>query len=275
MLKLVVENLRMAWAGVRIEVVADSAFALPEIYDYCEKNAVTYFISMKNNSVLDYHTSELLEECKQVFDSMVAEPSAELKHGKMPEKERYRAWRQAEERKRYSTKAAGRMQEHFEQDEPAVRYFKEFRYDAKEWTHKRRIIAKVEFNREGPDRRYVVTNAGGGKARALYEKYCLRARCENFIKDLKNYLRCDRTSCQEFNANQFRLLEHTFAYALVWKLKQVAGLKHATVETVRLQLLKVGVLVRESNRKVRLSLASQHPYQFEFIRAWHALEPTG
>jgi len=275
MLKLVVENLRMAWAGVRIEVVADSAFALPEIYDYCEKNAVTYFIAMKNNSALDYHTNELLAECKKDFDSMIAEPSAELKHGKMPENERYKAWRQNEERKRFSRKSEGRMQEYFEQDEQVVRRFKEFQYDAKEWPHKRRIIAKVDFKRQGPDRRYVVTNTAGSKARALYDKYCLRARCENFIKDMKNYLRCDRTSCQEFNANQFRLLEHTFAYALIWKIKQAAGLQTSTVESLRLQLLKVGVLVHESNCKVRLSLASQHPYQLEFIRAWQALERTG
>ncbi|MEZ4545331.1 MAG: transposase [Cyanobacteriota/Melainabacteria group bacterium] len=95
-----------------------------------------------------------------------------------------------------------------------------------------------------------------------------RAQCENWIKDLKNYLRCDRTSCQEFNANQLRLLLHTFAYILLWKLKMKAVLKNSTIETVRLQLIKVGVLVTESVRRISLKLSSNHPWQEEFRRAW-------
>jgi hypothetical protein len=275
MLKLVVENLRMAWPGIPIEISADAAFALPELYNYCEKNNVLYYFCIKGNHGLDYHTKELVVRCKAEYDALAIAPTGPLKHGKLDAKERKRAWRQHEERKRFSSKAEGRMQEEFEdQLNTVVKRFHEFFYDAREWPFKRRIIAKVEYTNKGPEVRHVVTNAKGSKARAIYEKYCQRCRCENWIKDLKNYLKCDRTSCQEFNANQFRLLLHTFAYALLWEVKRAAGLENLTVETVRLRLLKIGVFVKDGARKVHLSLASQHPYREEFVKAWHALESS-
>jgi len=271
MLKMIVHNLRLAWPGIPIEITADAAFALPEIYDWCEDNNVLYFISMKGNSALDYHTKEIVPLCKTYFDESSNTPTGELHNGKLSEEELYRTWRQKEERKRFASKNEGRMQEHFEQDTLVIRCFHEFQYSAKEWRTKRRLIAKIQYSSQGPDVRYVVTNSRQGSARAVYEKYCQRAQCENWIKDLKNYLRCDRTSCQEFDANQFRLLLHTFAYALLNVVKEAAGIVSATVETIRLRLLKIGVLIKEGSRNVRLSLASQHPAQDEFIRAWRAL----
>jgi hypothetical protein len=166
------------------------------------------------------------------------------------------------------------MQEQSELEERVIRCFHSFEYDAREWRHKRRIVSKVEFSAQGSDVRYVVTNDKNTGAEALYNKYCERARCENWIKDLKNYLRCDRTSCQEFNANQFRLFQHSLAYCLLWVIKGAAGLEHSTVESLRLQLLKIGVQVTENTRKIRLRLASQHPYQEQFARAWNWLAET-
>jgi hypothetical protein len=275
MLKMVVHNLRMAWPEIRIELVADAAFGIPEIYNWCEDNEVTYYVAIKSNAGLDYHTKELVVLCKEFYDRDNPNPSGPLKHGETSKAERYRAWRQSEERKRFAQKANGRMQEHFEQDTWTVRCFHSFQYDAREWRYKRRIVARVQFDAKGPDVRYVVTNSTKGSGQAVYEKYCLRARCENWIKDLKNYLLCDRTSCQEFNANQFRLLMHTFALALMWDLKVAAGLEHATVETVRLHLLKVGVAVVENSRHVRLRLASHHPHQARFLQAWDKLVRAG
>jgi len=275
MLKMVVEELRLAWPGVRIELTADAAFGLPEIYNWCEDNSVTYYIAIKANAGLDYHTKELVVRCKELYDLGNPKPSGDLKHGHLNPQERYRQWRQHEERKRYGSKDEGRMQQHFEEDRWLVRCFHSFMYDAREWRYKRRIIARIQFDALGPDVRYVVTNSRKGTPQVVYEKYCLRARCENWIKDLKNYLLSGRTSCQEFNANQFRVLLHAFAYALIWKVKKAAGLEHATVESVRLKLFKIGVQVRENSRAVRLQLASQHPYQCEFVRAWSKLSRAG
>ncbi|MBK9620501.1 MAG: transposase [Candidatus Obscuribacter sp.] len=54
---------------------------------------------------------------------------------------------------------------------------------------------------KGPDTRFVVTNATSMTARKIYQdKYCSRAQCENWIKDLKVYLKSGRTSCQEFGS---------------------------------------------------------------------------
>ena len=141
------------------------------------------------------------------------------------------------------------MQEHFE-DDFAVRRYSEFTYHAREWSCERLVIARCEYTAEGPDVRYVLTNAKGNCAKRLYEeRYCPRAKCENWIKELKNYLHCDRTSCQEFEANQFRLLLFTFAYVLLWEIRRKAQMRHSTVETIRLQLIKVGVLIKETAQK--------------------------
>ena len=53
------------------------------------------------------------------------------------------------------------------------------------------------------------------------------------------------------------------------------GLAHtqfaqATCGTIRLQLLKIGALVRISVRRVKVAMASAFPHQHEFARA-HAL----
>ena len=110
------------------------------------------------------------------------------------------------------------MQEHFE-DELHVRKYGEFVYQSKEWNKERRFIFRVDFTKDGPDTRFVITNASGSSSRKIYDdKYCRRAQCENWIKDLKSYLKCDRTSCQEFEHNQFRLLLHVFAYILIWDI---------------------------------------------------------
>lgn len=274
MLKMVVENLRLALPGLRIELVADAAFGMPELYDWCEDNDVIYMVAVKSNAGFDYHTKELVVHCKNLYDLDNPAPSGPLKHGRLDEQERYRMWRQAEERKRFASKAAGRMQQHFEEDEWVIKCYHEFLYDARVWRYKRRIVARIQFSSQGPDVRYVVTNTSMRSPEAIYNKYCLRARCENWIKDLKNYLRCDRTSCQEFAANQFRLILHTLALVLIWEIKKAAGMEDATVETVRLRLLKVGVQVHEDRRRVRLRLSSQHPSQEQFIQAWTKLVST-
>lgn len=270
-LKRVVCELRMQWSGVAIELTADAGFCTPELYEYCESNAIKYFVGIKGNSALHYHAEELVRTCKAVYEEFGFRTEPLKKYGQYNAEAGKQSWRQREERIRFSNKAEGRMQEHFE-DAHVVRKFAEFKYEAREWSHARRIIARCEFTAEGPDVRYVVTNAKGDYAKRLYEqKYCRRARCENWIKDLKNYLKSDRTSCQEVNANQFRLLLHTFAYLLLWQIRNKAGLRKATMETVRLQLIKVGVLVKETARKVWLHLSSDFPWQQRYAQAWQYL----
>jgi DDE family transposase len=270
MLKQILNDIKLSWPNTRIELVADAGFSLPEIYEYCEKTGITYFIGDGSHAGYAYHSEGTVRECKALFEELGG-PVQQLKKYAIPvdPKAKQRAWRQREERIRFSSKSEGRMQEHFEDEDLLIRRYCEFEYSSREWSHARRIIARCQYTAEGPDVRYIITNRIGGKAKDLYEKsYCPRAKCENWIKELKNYLKCDRTSCQEFDANQFRLLLHTFAYILLWEVRRKAGMRASTVQTVQLQLIKVGVLVKETAQKVWLHLASEHPRQKEFRTAW-------
>ena len=160
------------------------------------------------------------------------------------------------------------MQEHFE-DDLHIRKYGEFRYQSRQWDRSRRFIVRIDYTKDGPDVRFVVTNASSSTARKIYEdKYCRRAQCENWIKDLKTYLKCDRTSCQEFEHNQFRLLLHVFAYVLIWDLRTRANLPPMTVETFRLHVIKIGVLVKESANKVSLHLASHFAWKDQLRSTW-------
>jgi hypothetical protein len=50
----------------------------------------------------------------------------------------------------------------------------------------------------------------------------LRAPAENLIKRHKTQLASDRTSCRSANANQMRLILHTAAYWLMWRVQQAS-----------------------------------------------------
>jgi hypothetical protein len=275
MLKKLVKELKSFFPGVKLELRADAAFAAPGIFEFCEQNTITYYIGAIGHAGLAYHAEELIHQCKKEFDSF-GDTSPELKkYAALPQqndtskrKAEARLQRQKEERIRFSSKEEGRMQEHFE-DEFRIRRFAQFHYQSREWTHARRFICRVEYTKHGPETRFVITNASGGSPRKIYEdRYCRRAQCENWIKDLKTYLKCDRTSCQEFEHNQFRLFLHVFAYILILDVRTKAKLREMTVETFRLQLIKIGVLVKEHSSRICLHLASNFVWKEQFRAAW-------
>lgn len=269
MLRKVIHELRLSWPNVRIELTADAAFASSEMFDFLEDEGVQYFISAAGHAGYAYHAEKLVVKCKQEFDEFGYQSPALKKYAAMVNPgDRKAAWRMMEERKRFASKSEGRVQE-LHEEHLSVRKYGEFGYKAREWRSERRIVFKAEVNRMGPDTRFVVTNANSMTARKIYEeKYCRRAQCENWIKDLKVYLKSGRTSCQEFEANQFRLLLHTFAYVLIWVIRKQAQLRAMTIDTFRLQLLKVGVLVKETAREVTLHLASEFVWRDQFCAAW-------
>lgn len=143
-----------------------------------------------------------------------------------------------------------------------ARLLRETRYAAHSWPHERRVIMKAEVSDQGDNPRFVVTSLSDGTAEQIYQLYADRGDAENRIKELKDDLRADRTSCTRFVANQFRLLLHTTAYALICLLRaHLAGTALATAQagTLRLKLIKVGVRVRQTVRKVWLHFASAYP----------------
>lgn len=61
-LKRLVPVLRDRWPAVSIDLRADSGFAIPALYDYCEANAITYTIGLVPNGRLEALAAPLLEQ---------------------------------------------------------------------------------------------------------------------------------------------------------------------------------------------------------------------
>ena len=228
----VVAQIRRRWPEVRILLRGDSGFARDDLMTWAEANRVDYLFGLARN------------------DRLAAEIEPEM------------AAAQAE------AQATG---------QPARR-FKDFRWSTLDsWSQERRVIGKAEWlprSNPEPDKanpRFVVTSLKrkGGGARFVYETiYCARGEMENRIKECQLDLFADRTSAATMRANQLRLWFASMAYVLLCALRRI-GLQHtqfaeATCGTIRLKLLKIGALVRLSVRRVKLAMASAHPWQYEF-----------
>lgn len=133
---------------------------------------------------------------------------------------------------------------------------------AESWTRGRRVIYKAEYLSDGGNRRFVVTNRDEIPAE-VYRLYRKRGDMENRLKDLKNALQADRTSCHRFVANAFRLLIHSLAYVLMDHLRRAtptgSEMRVLQFDTLRLQLIKIGALMRESVRRIVLHLPRSCP----------------
>ncbi|HEV2456932.1 MAG TPA: IS1380 family transposase [Ktedonobacterales bacterium] len=57
--------LRRRWPAVHVELRADSGFAVPALYDYCEREHLDYTIGLAPNSRLQALASPLVEQAKQ------------------------------------------------------------------------------------------------------------------------------------------------------------------------------------------------------------------
>jgi hypothetical protein len=215
-LKRVVAALRARWPGVAIELRADSGFAVPALYAYCEAEGIGYTIGLVPNARLDAAVADLQAEARR---QSVARDGAK------------------------------------------VRLIGETRYQAGSWPQPRRVLMKAEVLAKGPNTRFVVTTRTEPPD-AVYDWYVDRGESENWIKDLKAGCFADRLSCHRFWANQFRLLLHAAAYWLLDTLRRWlrrVGVDRATLETIRLRLIKIGGWVRERADRVCLRLASSHP----------------
>lgn len=146
--------------------------------------------------------------------------------------------------------------------------FGETRYAAKTWNRERRVIFKAEVVRapgksDRDNARYVVTNLRHNPER-VWQIYRQRGDSENRIKELKNDLQMDRTSCTSFLANQVRVLLTAVAYVLYQELRAAlrgTELERGMVGTLRLRLLKIGATITESTRRVVVSMSACHPWK--------------
>lgn len=226
----IVAQIRSCWPKVRILLRGDSGFAREELMAWCEANWVHFVFGLQQNSRLNVEIAREIER-------------AEAK-----------------------SRRTGR---------PA-RFFKDFMWMTvrESWSRRRRVVGKAEFTMEGPNPRYVVTSLKRAKCetRYLYENlYCARGEMENRIKECQLDLYADRTSTATMRANQLRLWLASFAYVLLCGLRRIA-LHHtkfakATCGTIRLQLLKIGALVRISVRRIKFAMASGCPAAVIWRRA--------
>ena len=225
----VIESLRASFPKARILVRLDGGFAGPELLNFLDDRDVDYIVGMAENKVL----------------------------------------------KRRARRMMGRARRLSRQRGKTANVFGETRYAAKSWKkRKRRVIIKAEVVRhEGrkpkDNGRFVVTNLKASP-RYLYKKvYCDRGDVENRIKELHHGLEIDRTSCTNFLANQLRVLLTAAAYVLWQELRLRAGVGEfatAQVSTLREKLLKLGVWVEASVRRIVLHLPDSFPYLDEWMR---------
>lgn len=147
----------------------------------------------------------------------------------------------------------------------------EFRYAAQSWTTERRVITRLEYGDGGGNPRYVVTNLEGDAAELYDDVYCQRGEAENRIKQAQVGLFATRTSCQQFQSNQLRMLLAALAYVLIERLRALAlegtALATAQVDTLRIKLLKVAAAITRNTRRVCLHFASSWPSADIFAHA--------
>jgi hypothetical protein len=165
----------------------------------------------------------------------------------------------------------------YAQREPQVQRFEVFEdYQADTWSRPRRIVAKIEINRHGTNRRFIVTNLSGQGQGIYHGFYVQRGDTpERPIGELKNGLHMDRLSFHRFRANSLKLLEHTLAYALVVLHREataaVPEVARAEVSTLRQRLWKVGAIVKTSVRRIWFHFSATWPQRELFIRVYQAV----
>ncbi len=165
----------------------------------------------------------------------------------------------------------------YQHREPAVQRFEVLEdYQAEGWSRPRRIVAKIEINRHGVNRRFVVTNLSGSGQGIYHGFYVQRGAVpERPIGELKNGLQMDRLSFHRFRSNGLKLLEHTLAYALVVLHREANAalpeVARAEVATLRQRLWKVGAVVQTSVRRIWFRIAASWPHRALFEQVYRAV----
>jgi hypothetical protein len=164
----------------------------------------------------------------------------------------------------------------FEASGRPQRSFTSFRYAAGTWPRKRRIVVKCEVTSQGTNVRYIVVTRAG-KSADLYQWYTQRGgTIEDVIEELKNGFEGDRLSCHRFQANAFRLFLHSAAYNLMVLFREatrVPDLQKASIQTIRIRLIKVGAVVTRTVRRIWVRLSSTWPFADLYRQVHNTLVP--
>ena len=205
----------------------DSAFADPDIYDFCESKRVTYFIRLRSNAVL----AKLI--------------------------------------KPYLNRPVGRPPQNGVQ----IKYV-DMKYQAKSWDKPRRVISKIEWHPGElfPRCYFIVTNSRL-PAFSVVKVYNGRGDVENRIKEGKNTLRWDKTSCHRVAANEARLKVGFLAYNLLHLIRRFYlhfEKTRRSIEWVIMRLVKVGARIIYHARFWHVHIASAFAlrHHYRAVLAW-------
>jgi hypothetical protein len=228
LLRRLVARLRLAFPHARFLVRLDGGYAAPDLLDFLDAEPrLDYVVAMGKNAVL----------------TRLAEPA--MTHA------------------RQQSAATGQT----------AHVYLEADYAAKTWRRTRRIVIKAEVvrlaGREPRDNaRFVITTLRQTPRFVYTRVYCARGDIENRIKELHHDLAIGRTSCTKFWANQLRVRLTAAAYMLLQEVRRRAARTpwaRAQVATLRLRLLKLGVSVVTSVRRIVLHLPMSAPDRATWI----------
>ena len=232
LLRRTVRTLRRAFRKARILVRLDAGFAVPAVFEVLGELGVDYLVAMPGNAVLLRAAAEPMRIARELAQQFGG----------------------------------------------SLANWGETSYRSSGWKKARRVVFKAEAlvypERElKENQRFVVTNLRLAPAKA-WKLYCQRGDVENRIKELHEGLEIDRTSCSSFLANAFRVLETAAAYVLFQELRlrlPKTDFARAQVGTLRERLLKIGAVVKESVRRIVLSLPASYPWKSLWHEAAHGL----
>jgi hypothetical protein len=222
--------LRVAFPRARFLVRLDGGFATPAILEALDAEpGLDYVVAMADNAVLTRRAAEAMAEARAL-----SEASGQTEH-----------------------------------------VYTDTLYAAGTWARAHRVVIKAEVVRlpgrtPRDNARFVITTLRPSP-RFVYEQvYCARGDIENRIKELHHDLAIGRTSCSRFWANQLRVLLTAAAYVLMQEIRLRAAhttCARAQVATLRLRLLKLGVHVVVSARRIVLHLPTATPW----LREWRQI----
>ncbi len=233
-LKRVIGFVRRYWQNTVIAYRGDGHFTSPEAMKWCRGQENVHFVTgLTGNQVLHRQVETTLKSAEKIFEHRKANNIGSAK----------------------------------------TKMYHAFYYKAKSWDRPQRVIAKVEVSDKGANIRYIVSDMDKCRAKQLYEEiYCARGKMELYIKEHKAYLKSDRTSCNKFEANQFRTFLHSAAYILLHSLQNSAlkntGFANSTMRTIQLKLLKTAAKVKELKTKVKIEFPRCCPARPVFEKAF-------
>ena len=148
----------------------------------------------------------------------------------------------------------------------------EFEYQAKSWSHPRKVVFKIEKPEGSMLHLYtfIVTNMDieAIGVENLIRIYCARGRMENFIKECKSGFGCDRVCSSSMIVNANRLMVHVLSYNLFNWFRRIVlpkSLSKLNIDTLRIKILKVASRMITKSRYRVFKLCSGFDYKEEFL----------